>query len=248
MKEKKSSWWKENSTFVIPAFILFLLLVYAIISSQQGAVVLATPSTAGCAKALISQAENIGGGKKFRLEIVDEGTLEAMNKKKAVALIAPFSQELFSSGAMPVAIDALVVVSNEGRGLNQDEIPGLEKAGKFFYPTKDLWSFFNYRIAPVSKNPRIFIPGGTIGKDAVTLAPWSQIQKTSLKVGAFNGMFPTEKNISVFQYPLWYQVFLFLSGDEVAKKAGVDLLLKAAKQGSYKKSLRELGFYPWPEK
>lgn len=248
MEEKKSSWWKENSTFVIPAFILVLLLIYAIISSQQGALVLATPSTAGCAKALIAQTETMEGGKKFRLEIVDEGTLEVMNKKKAIALIAPFSQELFSSGAMPVAVDALVAVSNEGRVLNQDEIAGLERAGKFFYPTKDLWFFFNYRIAPVSKNPRIFVLGGSIGKDAVALVPHSQVQKANLKVGAYNGMFPTENSISALQYPLWYQIFLFTSGDELAKKAGVELLIKAAKRESIKKYLRELGLYPWPEK
>lgn len=248
MQEKRSSWWKENSTFIFPALVLVLLLVYAIVSSEQGALVLATPSTASCAKALISQAENLGGGKKFRLEIVEEGTLEAMNKKKAVALIAPFSQELFSSGALPIAVDALVAVSSEGRALNQDEIPGLEKAGKFLYPTKDLWFFYNYRIAPVSKNPRIFVVGGSLGKDSVALAPWSQVRKTSLKPGAYNGMFPTENSISVLQYPLWYQVFLFTSGDEAAKKAGVDLLIKAAKKNSYKKSLRNLGFYPYPEK
>ncbi len=245
VKEKRSSWWKENSTFAIPGLILILLLFYAISYSRGGELVLSTPSAAECAKALINQAE-MASGKKFRLEIVDEGTLEVINKKKAVALIAPFSLELFSAGAMPIAVDALVAVSYEGRSLNQDEISSLEKAGKFFYPPKDLWPFFNYRVAPVSKNPCIFNSGVSMGKDAVALIPWSQAQKKGLKVGAYNGMIPSENSISVLQYPLWYQIFLFTSGKEETEKAGVGLLLKAARQKGFKKYLRELGFYPWP--
>ncbi len=248
MEEKKGSFWKENSTFIIPTVVLILLLAYAIFSSQQGAVVLATPSTAECAKALVSQAETLGGGKKFRLKIVEEGTLEVFHKEKAAALIAPFSPELFSAGALPVAVDAMVVLSNEGANLNQSEIPALEKKGKFFYPPKDLWLFYNYRVGPISKNPRIFFPGSSLGKGAFAFSTWSQSRKTSLKVSPYNGIPPTEGNISILQYPLWYQIFLFTSGDESAKKAGVDLLIKAANQKSYKKSLADLSLFPWVEK
>lgn len=244
--EEKKSWWKENSTFIIPTIALVLLLFYAIFSSWQGGtLVLTTPSAAECAKALVSQAENLGGVRKFKLKVVDEGTLEAMNKEKAVALIAPFSPELFSSGALPVAVDALVPVSRDGRALNQDEIPPLEKMGKFFYPSRDLWPFYAYRVGAVSKNPRIFFIGIPMGEGAVAFSTWSQMEKTSLKAGPFNGILPTRNNISNLQYPLCFQIFLVTSSDESAKKAGVDLLVKAAQQKNYKKSLEDLGLFPW---
>ncbi len=247
MDEKKVSWWKENSAVIIPSLILIALLLYSILLSPRGAVVLATPSTVECARTLVAEAEKLKPGKKFRVEVVEEGNLQVLGDKKAIALVAPFSQELAAAGAVPIGVDALVVVSADGRGVNQQDLAFLNSKGKVFYPGKDLWPFYQYQVGPVPKQAKVFSPGVSIGGEAIGFASWSQAKKMGLKIGAYNGMLANENTISILQYPLWYRIFLVVSSEEEAKKAGAEYLIKAARQKSYKEALKERGFFVWPE-